>query len=77
MDAIEATELVPFDVNLDPARLNRRATEFETKYDDSVKRCDLGNHDKMKFALLPENEGRGGKDMSRKDKANWRDVSRK
>lgn len=36
LEAIEATELVPFEG--DAARLNRRAAEFESTYDDSVKR---------------------------------------
>ena len=36
LEAIEATDLVPFEG--DPARLNRRAAEFEAMYDDAVKR---------------------------------------
>ena len=36
LEAIEATDLVPFEG--DAAKLNRRAAEFESTYDDSVKR---------------------------------------
>ncbi|KAL5534677.1 hypothetical protein ACEPAG_1141 [Sanghuangporus baumii] len=36
LEAIESTELVPFEG--DAAKLNRRAAEFETTYDDAVKR---------------------------------------
>lgn len=36
LEAIEATDLVPFEG--DAARLNRRAAEFEATYDDAVKR---------------------------------------